>query len=430
MIGIIFLSMLALFFLGAPMSFGILASTVLFLFFQGNFVEITSVTAQVIFASDTYVLIAIPFFILAADLMNESRITDRIFGFAKSVVGHIPGGLGHVNVFASMIFSGMSGSCLADTSGLGKVEIKAMLDGKYDPAFSASVTAASAMIGPIIPPSISMVIGAVVTGTSPGRMLVGGIMPGIMMGFGLMAVVYFLAKSRNYDRLPRESFKIVIKKFIATCPALMTIVIMVGGIITGIFTPTEAAVIACIYALLLSVFYYRSFGFKKLFRIMISTGVNTGALLFILSAASGLGLLATRAQIPQQIIQSVVGITSNPTLVLFLIIGILILMGMVMEDLSLLVIMGPLLTPLVKQMGIDPVQFGVILVLTLMFAMITPPIGMGFYITCNYANVDVIAYSKEILWFFLVLLFVVILMVFFPGIVTTLPNLVFGAPLV
>jgi len=422
----IFIGMFILFFLGAPMAFGILTSNIFYLLFSGKTMELTSVTSRIINSSDSYVLLAVPFFMLAAELMNESKITDRIFGFAKALVGHIPGGLGHVNIAASMIFAGMSGSGLADTSGLGKVEIKAMKEDGYDGAFSAAVTASSAIIGPIIPPSICMVIGAVVTSTSVGRMLVGGIIPGAFMGIGLMLVVYLLAKKRNYPKLERESFKGIYQKFMSTLPALLTPVILVGGIVFGIFTPTEAAAIACIYALILSVFFYRAFGFRRLFRIMINVGTGTGALLFVLSAASSMGLLAIRAQVPQRIIGLLMGVTSSPTLTLFIIVAVLILLGMIMEDLSLLVIMGPLLMPLILKMGIDPVQFGVVMVLTLQLAMITPPVGMGFYITCHFAEVDIVTYAKEIVYFVIILIVVVIIMILLPQIVTYLPNVIFG----
>ena len=196
----IFTAMFVFFFFGMPIAFGIFSSTIYYLLFSGQSREMLSFSARMISASDSYVLLAVPFFMLAAELMNEAKITDRIFNFAKAMVGHIPGGLGHVNIVASMIFAGMSGSGLADTAGLGKVEIKAMKDGGYDPAFSAAVTASSAIIGPIIPPSICMVVGAVVTNTSVGKMLVGGIIPGCMMGAGLMFVVYFLSKKRGYPK--------------------------------------------------------------------------------------------------------------------------------------------------------------------------------------------------------------------------------------
>ena len=227
----IFIAMFIFFFCGMPIAFGILSSTIYYLLISDQSRELLSFSARMISASDSYVLLAVPFFMLAAELMNESKITDRIFGFARSLVGHIPGGLGHVNVVASMIFAGMSGSGLADTSGLGKVEIKAMKDDGYDPAFSAAVTASSAIIGPIIPPSICMVVGAVVTNTSVGRMLVGGVIPGFLMGTGLMLVVYFLSKKRGYPRMQRETLKGIWAKFLGTGPALLTPVILVGGII-------------------------------------------------------------------------------------------------------------------------------------------------------------------------------------------------------
>ncbi|MGB9439796.1 MAG: TRAP transporter large permease [Desulfobacterales bacterium] len=422
----IFIAMFIFFFCGMPIAFGILSSTIYYLLISGQTRELLSFSARVISASDSYVLLAVPFFMLAAELMNEAKITDRIFSFAKSLVGHIPGGLGHVNVVASMIFAGMSGSGLADTSGLGKVEIKAMKDDGYDPAFSAAVTASSAIIGPIIPPSICMVVGAVVTNTSVGRMLVGGVIPGFLMGTGLMLVVYFLSLKRGYPRMERESLKGIWSKFIGTGPALFTPVILVGGIISGMFTPTEAAAIACIYAMILALAFYRAFGFKRLFRIFINVGTATGALLFVMSAAAALGTLAARAQVPQNLMVLVTSITTNPTLTMFIIVGVLILLGMIMEDLSLLVIMGPLLLPVVLKLGIDPVHFGVVMVLTLQLAMITPPVGMGFYITCHLAEVDALTYSKEIIWFVMVLIGVVTLMCLVPQVVTVLPNLVFG----
>ncbi len=422
----IFATMFIFFFFGMPIAFGILSSTIYYLLFSGESRELLAFSTRVISASDSYVLLAVPFFMLAAELMNEAKITERIFSFAKSLVGHIPGGLGHVNIIASMIFAGMSGSGLADTAGLGKVEIKAMKDEGYDPAFSAAVTASSAIIGPIIPPSICMVVGAVVTNTSVGRMLVGGIFPGIMMGLGLMLVVYFLSKKRGYPKKERAAMKDIWKQLTATGPALFTPVILVGGILSGMFTPTEAAAVACIYAMILAMVFYQAFGVKRLFRIFINVGTATGALLFVMSAAAALGTLASRAQVPQNLMKAIMSITTNPTVTMFIIVGLLILLGMIMEDLSLLVIMGPLLLPVVLKLGINPVHFGVVMVLTLQLAMITPPVGMGFYITCHLADVDALSYSKEIIWFVLVLIVVVVLMVLIPSLVTFLPDFFFG----
>ena len=422
----IFAAMFIFFFFGMPIAFGILSSTIYYLLFSGQSRELLAFSTRVISASDSYVLLAVPFFMLAAELMNEAKITDRIFSFAKSLVGHIPGGLGHVNIMASIIFAGMSGSGLADTSGLGKVEIKAMKDEGYDPAFSAAVTASSAIIGPIIPPSICMVVGAVVTNTSVGRMLIGGIIPGFIMGIGLMLVVYFLSKKRGYPKSERATMKDIWKQLTATGPALLTPLILVGGILSGVFTPTEAAAVACIYAMLLAIVFYRAFGLKRLFRIFINVGTGTGALLFVMSAAAALGTLASRAQVPQNLMKLVMSITSSPTVTMFIIVGVLILLGMIMEDLSLLVIMGPLLLPVVLKLGINPVHFGVVMVLTLQLAMITPPVGMGFYITCHLADVDALTYAKEIIWFVMILVIVVTLMVLVPSLVTFLPDLFFG----
>jgi tripartite ATP-independent transporter DctM subunit len=220
--------------------------------------------------------------------------------------------------------------------------------------------------------------------------------------------------------------KDVWKQLTATGPALLTPFILVGGILSGVFTPTEAAAVACIYAMILALFFYRAFGLKRLFRIFINVGTATGALLFVMSAAAALGTLAARAQVPQNLMGLVTSITENPTATMFIIVGLLILLGMIMEDLSLLVIMGPLLLPVVLKLGINPVHFGVVMVLTLQLAMITPPVGMGFYITCHLADVDALTYSKEIIWFVMILVVVVTLMCLIPSLVTFLPDLFFG----
>jgi tripartite ATP-independent transporter DctM subunit len=247
-----------------------------------------------------------------------------------------------------------------------------------------------------------------------------------MMGTGLMLVVYFLSKKRGYPKGPKPSLKTIWASFVRTGPALLTPLILVGGIITGVFTPTEAAAVACLYAMILAMGFYRAFGFRRLFRIFINVGTGTGALLFVMSAAAALGTLAAREQIPQHLMQIVTNITTNPTATMFIIVGVLILLGMIMEDLSLLVIMGPLLLPVVLKLGINPVHFGVVMVLTLQLAMITPPVGMGFYITCYLAEVDAVTYTKEIVWFVMILVVVVILMCLIPSLVTFIPDLVFG----
>ena len=424
---IIFIVMFVFFVLGVPMAFGILASTVLYLFFTGDMISLFAITSKVTFSSDSYALLAVPFFMLSAALMNESKITKTIFNFAKSLVGHIPGGLGHVVVVASIIFAGMSGSSIAHTAGLGRMQIKAMLDDGYDPAFCASITASSALIGPIIPPSICMVIAAVMTNNSVGRMLLGGIIPGILMGFGLMVVVYFFAVKRKYPVLKKATVREIVKLFWESIPALLTPIILVGGILSGFFTPTEASVIAVVYALIVSMLYYRDISIKKAFEIFKEIGTSAGSLLFVIAAASAFGLLSVRLMLPQALMKTLLAVTTNPTALMFLIFFTLIILGMLIEDLSLLIIMGPLLIPVIRELGIDPVQFGVILVLNLQMGMITPPVGMGFYITCDLAGVGFMDYTKEIIPYFLVIVAVASLMILFPQIVTWVPNLVFGS---
>ncbi len=271
--------------------------------------------------------------------MNQ-RLRKQIFDFAKAGVGHIPGGLGHVVVVASIIFAGMSGSSIAHTAGLGRMEIKAMLDDGYDAPFSASITASSALIGPIIPPSITMVIAAVMTNNSVGRMLIGGFIPGLLMGLGLMAVVYAFALKRKYPVLKKASPKEIVKLFWESIPALLTPVILVGGILSGLFTPTEASVIAVVYALMVAMLYYRDISIKKAFQIFKDIGTSAGSLLFVIAAASAFGLLSVRMMLPQALMKGLLSVTTNPTLLMFLIFFTLIFLGMLIEDLSLLIIMG------------------------------------------------------------------------------------------
>ena len=295
---ILFILIIILFLVGFPVSFGLGIAGMAGIFFDRSLSLLTGIT-KYFHAVDSYTLLAIPFFILAGELMNKGKITDLIFDFSNKIVGFIPGGLGQVNILASMVFSGMSGSAVADASGLGRVEIKAMTEKGYDSGFSAAVTAASATIGPIVPPSIPFVIYGVIASVSIGDLFLAGILPGIIMGIALMIICYIRGIQRNYPRIPISSFFDIIKSSVIVFPALLTPVILIGGMISGIFTPTEAAVIASVYAYILSVFFYRSIKITDTGKILLEVVVKSSAILFIVVGASIFSLVLTRMQVPQ-----------------------------------------------------------------------------------------------------------------------------------
>lgn len=369
-----------------------------------------------------FVLLAIPFFILAGNLMNNGGITTRIFRFANSLVGYIPGGLGHANVVASIIFSGMSGSAVADAGGLGMVEMKAMNDEGYEPEFSAAVTAASATIGPIIPPSIPMVVYGVMAEVSIGALFAGGFIPGLLLGLVMMIIIYFKAIKNDYPRNERFDFGELWASFKSAFLALLTPIIIIGGILSGIVTPTEAAVVATVYALFLGIVVYRQLKIKDIFRILIESMETTATVTFIIAAAASFAWLIAIEGIPADIAMAVGGI-SQKWIFLLLFNIFFLLLGTFMETLSIEVIMVPVLVPIMQMLGLNPLHMGVVLVLNLMIGLITPPIGMSLFITSKVGGVKLEKLYKAVLPFLLPLIGVLFLITYFDRLVTWLPDL-------
>ncbi len=369
-----------------------------------------------------FVLLAIPFFILAGNLMNNGGITTRIFRFANSLVGYIPGGLGHANVVASIIFSGMSGSAVADAGGLGMVEMKAMNDEGYEPEFSAAVTAASATIGPIIPPSIPMVVYGVMAEVSIGALFAGGFIPGLLLGLVMMIIIYFKAIKNDYPRNERFDFGELWASFKSAFLALLTPIIIIGGILSGIVTPTEAAVVATVYALFLGTVVYRQLKIKDIFRILIESMETTATVTFIIAAAASFAWLIAIEGIPADIAMAVGGI-SQKWIFLLLFNIFFLLLGTFMETLSIEVIMVPVLVPIMQMLGLNPLHMGVVLVLNLMIGLITPPIGMSLFITSKVGGVKLEKLYKAVLPFLLPLIGVLFLITYFDRLVTWLPDL-------
>lgn len=390
----------------------------------GGTTDFLTMAAQRMFAGATgYTLLAVPFFILAGILMNTGGITHRIFRFAQTISGHWPGGLGQVNVVDSVLFAGMSGTAVADAAGIGAVEIKAMKDAGYDPAFSATITAVSSTIGPIIPPSVPMVIYASITGVSVGALFLAGILPGLLMALAMCAVIYFVAKKRNYPRTKRATIGQFLTAMIQAVPALVCPLILMGGLLSGAFTPTEAGVIACLYALVLSVFVYREITPAELPGLFWQAAKQSANVLFIIAVAGFFAWFLNYLRIPQQVIASLTAFASSPVLLVLLMLAIYLVLGCFIEGTAIMYMTLPIFTSLVTRIGMDPVQFGVVTVLALMIGMITPPVGVCLYAVSEISGVRIGKLSREVAPYIAALCVVLILIAFVPAISLAVPGL-------
>lgn len=408
---------------GVPIAIAVGVAAVIALHFFSPF-PTTQVVKQMLTGVDVYVLLAIPLFILAGELMNTGGITQRIFSFARHLVGHIPGGIAHTNVLASVMFAGMSGSSVADAAGLGLVEMQAMEKAGYDRAFSGAITAASSTIGTIIPPSIPMVLYAAIAEVSLGRLFLGGIIPGLLMGVSLMAMVYVLALRRGFPRDPRRSSREILASFLDTLPSLLTPVVIIGGLLGGVFTATEAAAVAVAYALVLSGAVYRELSWKSLKEALARTVVTTSVVTFILATASAASWILVRARAGQAIADFLLSVTQEPWAILLILNVILLLLGCVMELGAVMILLLPVLVPLLKLVGIDLVHFGLVMILNLMIGFITPPFGMSLFVVSGISGVSVETLAKEVAIFLIPLLAVLLLVTYIPGLVLFLPRLV------
>ena len=384
-----------------------------------------AVMAQRIYAgTNGFTLLAIPFFILAGNLMNTGGVTDRIFGFAKACCGHWPGGLGQVNIFSSLIFSGMSGAAVADAAGLGIIEIKAMDDAGFDRKFAAGITAASSTIGPVVPPSIAFVVySSVVTDVSVQRLFKAGCIPGLLMAVAMSIAVYIISKKKKYPVEAKMPWGQRFNYFIKAFPSLMTIVIIIGGIWGGFFTATEAAVVASFYALFLGVVIYKEINFKKFIDIVYESLFQSCKTLFIIAVANFLAYFLMHQRIPNKVINGLMSITTNPTILILLILFVLLLLGCFIEGTAVILICTPVFLPIVKQIGMDLTQFGVVMVLASMIGLLTPPVGMSLYAVSSITKVNLLDLSKEVTPYLIGISIVLLLCTFWPPLSTFLPNL-------
>ena len=376
---------------------------------------------NVINGMNSFPLLAVPFFIMAGGLMNSAGITGRIFGFARSVVGWMNGGLAHVNIGASIIFAGMSGAAVADAGGLGAIEIKAMREAGYDDDFSVGVTAASSTIGPIIPPSLPLVIFGVMASVSIGELFVAGIIPGLLMAVSLMIMVWYMSKKRNYPRDEAFSFSNVGRRFKTAILPLMTPVIIVGGIVSGAFTPTEAAVCAASYALVLGLFVYRTLNVKKLVAVSIETIETTASIMLIVGAATIFAWILTANQAAALFAETLLGLTDNKTLILLMIMLVVLLIGLFMETIAAISILVPVLLPVSAQIGVDPIHLGIIVILNLMIGLLTPPVGMVLFVLSKVSGVSFERCVRATMPFLVPLVVVLLLLTFIPQLTLFLP---------
>lgn len=424
MIAPLIISFAILMIIGVPVAFA-MALSALFALIDAGTVPLVIVPQRMFNTLNSFPLVAVPLFVLAGELMNTGGITQRIIQFTQACIGHVRGGLGHVNIIASMLFAGVSGSATADAAGIGKVLIPAMIQEGYDEDFSVAVTAASATIGPIIPPSIVMVVYGSMTNLSIGRLFLAGFFPGVLIGLVFLLISYFFARLRNYPKTDGVNLAHIRSTFRAALFPLLAPAIIIGGIIGGIFTATEAGAVAVLYTLILSLIY-GGLSFKRLYEILFRSAVTTSIILIILGCAAAFGWVIAREQIPTMLVNLISNVTQNPKLQLLTIIAMLLLIGLFVEGMAALIILIPVLTPMSASLGIDPIQFATIIIVAIVTGTITPPVGLLLYVSCGVAEVPLKTVSK-IIWVFIAGMVAVLLMIaFVPTLTLFLPRVAFG----
>lgn len=419
-------ALLLLIVLGLPVAVALGLTAVGFYVLTGDFRILAMLPQRMFSATTGFTLLAIPFFILAGNLMNTGGITRRIFDFADACVGHIRGGLGQVNVLASLFFSGMSGAAVADAAGLGQIELKAMKDKGYDPDFSAAITAASSTIGPVFPPSIPFVLYSSMTGVSVAKLFLAGVVPGVLMALALMVAVWMMAWLHQMPRRDHIDWVGIWRGFLDSALSMMTPLIIIGGIFGGLFTPTEAGVIATAYALFLSLVVYREISVSDLPRILWESLTHTIRVMFVIAAAGFFGWLLVHQRVPNEMVKLLLGASDQPWIIMSIVVIILLVLGMFLEGIAVIVLTVPLFLPVVTQIGVDPIQFGVIMIMCSMVGLLTPPVGMVLFAVSAVAGLPVGRLSKALMPYLAGLFLVLIAVCVFPFLSTWLPHLVLG----
>ena len=412
-------------FLGIPIAFAIAISGMAYLVFESA-VPLLVVAQRMVVGVDSFTLLAIPLFVLAGTLMAEGDITPRIMRFASSMVGHIPGGLAMVMVVSCMLFGAISGSGVADVVAIGSILLPAMKQQGYRKPFSAALLGCAGSLGTIIPPSIVMVVLGVSMGTSIGKLFLGGVIPGIITGLGLMAISYMISLKENYPRLEKAPWSEVFSSLRAALLPLLTPAIIIGGILKGIFTATEAGGVAALYALLLSMFVYRKLSWRRFFEICLETARTSAVVLFLIAAASLFGWVLAAENIPQMVAAAMLSISTNYWVVLILFNILLLVLGMFMETIAIILIVIPIFFPILQQLGVDPVHLGVMVCVNLAIGANTPPLGVDLLAACKVADIPYESSFRYLLPFIGSMVLALLLIIVFPPLVTFLPNLLMG----
>ena len=417
----VFLGFMAL---GVPIVFALGLAPAISFILDDQSIFLKMVVQRTFAGINQFPLLAIPFFILAGEVMNRGGITVRLVDFANTLVGHLRGGLAHVNIVTSILFAGISGSAVADTSAVGSIMIPAMERDGYSRKFAAAVTAASSVIGPIIPPSIIMVIYAFMMNVSVAGLFAAGMVPGLLVGFALMAVTAIISKRRNYPKAHHRAPPIEVARSAkgAVLP-LLTPIIIIGGIVGGIFTPTEAAAVAAVYALALSLFVLRSLKPNELANIFVNVGISSGAILLVVGTATAFAWIATLSQLPIGLSALLFSITDNPYILLLLLNVLLLIVGMFLDAGPAILILGPILAPTMIQLGIHPLHFAIIMCVNLTVGLATPPMGLILFVASSLTRLRVEVIALEMLPFLAVEIGVILLITYVPAISMTLPRL-------
>ena len=418
----VFATMVVCFLVRMPISFSMLTASIVYFIIKApaQMGQVATVLTGNMFAN--YTMLAAPLFIFMANVLNESDITDRMFAFCNGLLGRLKGGTAQVNVLISLIFSGMTGSAVADASGIGVMEIEQMKSEGYDVPFSCAITAATATIGPIFPPSIPMVIYAMLSGASVGKLFMGGMVPGVLLAVFLSIYCFFISKKRNYPAGVRMSFRAFLKATLVASPALFTVVLLLGGIYSGVCTPTEAGALASTWALLISFLVYRSMGLKKLIYVIKKTAANTATLALLTGTSLLFSYIISREQVAIQIAQWVVSLTDNKVLFLLVINLVFLFLGCVMDVSTIQYVFVPMVLPLVKMFNIDLVHFGVVICLNMMIGLSTPPFGMVLFIVTGIGKTEMAKVIREILPMVAIMILLLFLCTYIPQIVMFIPN--------
>lgn len=414
---------LFLLFIGMPIAYDLGIVSLVGIMILGNIPAIT--VAQKMFSGlNSFVLLAVPLFILAANLMNRGKISEQLVNVAIAMVGHLKGGLGHANVLVSMIFAGISGSSQADTAGIGKILIPSMIDNGYTREEAVGVTAASSTIGVIIPPSIPMVIYGSLASASVGALFLGGLIPGVMIGLVQMLIVYLHAKKYNYPSYERVKVADICRMIVKYIPSLLTPVIIIGGVVFGIVTPTEAAGVACAYAMFLGCVVFKTIKFSELPEIFIETITMTAQSLFALATATALGQLLSYYNVSRLVQQFFVNNHMNWIVFLVLVVLFLLFIGTFMDAIPAMTLFVPVLLPVALSLGITPIHFGLVVVITLAIGLITPPYGICLLIAGSIAKMPVEKSFAAVMPYLVAIMFVLVIVAFFPDVILFVPKLI------